>query len=399
MRVLLTTRYLETMKPAGAARHVEVFDSTFHGASFGVRLSRATGRKVFFVRFVGPDGGRRRMTLGAFPALTLAAARSKAGAMVASVAAGENPANDRLTRLRAPSVKDLAAMYLESPKHLALSEATRDEYSRILGAEILPAIGGLKAEAVGKRHIAEILDAVLRRGSGVMANRVRAMASLLFAFACEREIVDTNPVSGIKPPTVEKGRDRVLRSDSEIRAVWSAASNDGLVMGSIFKVLLLLGQRVGETTKMRWDQIDGDTWQKPPEITKAGRAHAVPLPPLALEVLEPLRGLGGWVFPSAVSGRNIVSIDKAATRIRKRCGFDFCPHDLRRTAATHMADLGTSEETLKKLLNHKSGSSSRVTAIYDRADRQADVKRALFAWASKVARILSGERSKVSRIA
>ncbi|MEE8583285.1 MAG: tyrosine-type recombinase/integrase, partial [Acidobacteriota bacterium] len=346
VKVLLTTRFVETMKPAGAARHVEVFDSTFHGASFGVRVSRATGSKTFFVRFVGPDGGRRRMTLGVFPVLSLAAARRRAAAMVASVAAGGNPADEKLARLRAPTVDDLAAMYLASPGHLILSDTTRKEYRRILEGEILPSIGRLKAEGIGKRQIAEILDPVLLRGSGVMANRVRAIASVLFAFACEREIVELNPVSGVKMPTQEIGREQRLRYDAEIRRLWSAASEQGLVMGAVFKLLLLTGQRAGETLSMKWEDIDAENgiWTKPAKTTKGGRAHSIPLCPSAFEVLEPLRGLDEvWVFASpVVKGRHIVEINKASERIRKRCGFeDFHPHDLRRTAASQMADMGT----------------------------------------------------------
>ncbi|MEE8587264.1 MAG: tyrosine-type recombinase/integrase [Acidobacteriota bacterium] len=88
---------------------------------------------------------------------------------------------------------------------------------------------------------------------------------------------------------------------------------------------------------------------------------------------------------------------RACRRLRKRCGFHFTPHDLRRTAASGMAALGTPRDTLSKILNHKSADGS-VTAIYDRYDREAEMRRALFAWGSKLEAILDQKSPKVFRI-
>ena len=86
-----------------------------------------------------------------------------------------------------------------------------------------------------------------------------------------------------------------------------------------------------------------------------------------------------------------------ASGMKERCEFDFRPHDLRRTAASGMAALGTARETLSKILNHKSADGS-VTAIYDRYSREAEMRRALFAWGSKLEAILEQKAQKVFRI-
>ena len=101
-----------------------------------------------------------------------------------------------------------------------------------------------------------------------------------------------------------------------------------------------------------------------PGLASASRTLPTSAPqpsPQAVAILEPLRELGSpYVFLSPSprgQGRPVEWLSKATSRLREKCGSDFRPHDLRRTAATMLADLGTPEETLRKLLNHKSGST------------------------------------------
>ena len=127
-----------------------------------------------------------------------------------------------------------------------------------------------------------------------------------------------------------------------------------------------------------------------------GLPHRVPLSPQALAVLELLRPLSGdsaWVFDSPKKpGTHIFAIRKAAVRIAERARVEFTAHDLRRTAATHMASMGVSRLTISKILNHV---ERGITAIYDRASYDAEKKRALLRWGEKVDRIAS----RTSRLA
>lgn len=400
MKARLTVRYLDGLKvPSDGPRHVEIHDESGQvpGATFGVRVSRETGRKTFFVRVVLPDRRRSRLTLGSFPTLGLAEARDKARRIVASVSDGGDPAGERREYRQAPTVEDLADLYLDSPRFAGLSAATRRQYKQAIKSEVVPAVGGIKAADIGKAQIAAILDAILKRGSKIQANRVRAAASVLFSFAAEREIVARNPVADLKPPSKERRRERVL-SEAEIRRLWEVSSEDGLVVGSLVKVLILTAQRTQETARMRWEQIEGDTWSIPAADTKSGRAHSIPLAAEVFEVLEPLRKLSQeWVFlsPSRRGSGPVRWMGKATVRLRSECGFDFRLHDLRRTAATGMANQGAAAETLSRILNH---APRGVLAHYDLADREQSVRRALFRWASHVQAVLSGQQSKVIKI-
>jgi len=312
---------------------------------------------------------------------------------------GSDPSEDKRQYLSAPTFGELAAQFLESPRTSQLAPRTRSEYKRILDHDLLPAWKTTKAVDVKKKDVAELLDQVLGRGSEIMANRTLALISVIFNFAIEREIVEYSPVTGVRRPAPERRRDRVL-SEGEIRKLWEALELEHLTISGLFRFLLLTAQRNEETRLARWEHLQDGVWHIPGENTKNGRDHSVALSPQALAVLEPLRnGKSEWVFasPSSRSKGPILWVSHACIRLKERCEFDFRPHDLRRTAASGMASLGTARETLSKILNHKSADGS-VTAIYDRYDREAEMRRALFAWGSKLEGILDQKSPKVVRI-
>jgi integrase len=152
---------------------------------------------------------------------------------------------------------------------------------------------------------------------------------------------------------------------------------------------------------MRWEDVDLDvrTWTIPPEMTKAGRLHIVPLPPAAVAILKALprktirtkSGLDPSPFVFTVSGESPLSgysvikrrLDRRVADARKAAGLeDVAPwtiHDLRRTVATETARLGASRFVVGQLLNHADRS---VTAIYDRHGYLPEKRAALEAWAS-----------------
>ena len=110
-----------------------------------------------------------------------------------------------------------------------------------------------------------------------------------------------------------------------------------------FKLRLLTAQRGSELLAMRWDLLSGDWWTIPAEVAKKRVAHRVPLSAPVLALLDEIRPLAKgseWVFPAADGESHRATIHKAHNRIRRRCGVSFVPHDLRRTAASHMTSMG-----------------------------------------------------------
>jgi integrase len=109
-------------------------------------------------------------------------------------------------------------------------------------------------------------------------------------------------------------------------------------------------------------------------------------------VVAELRSASGeseWVFPSPKRhGHPIAHVQKAAERLVKLSGVDFVPHDLRRTAASHMTSIGIPRLVVSKLLNHV---EQGVTAVYDRHSYDSEKQDAATRWGYHLDRILSAE--------
>jgi integrase len=217
----------------------------------------------------------------------------------------------------------------------------------------------------------------------------------MFNFAVERDIISITPCYGIKAPAKENRRDRLL-SEEEIKSFWRGLEISSMSEPSklALKLQLVTGQRKGEIVCSEWDEFDFKNawWTIPASKSKNSNNHLVPLPKLALESLKELKTFSGeskWLFPSPTNDRHIAptSVDHALRRSIKKFKDvkPFTPHDLRRTAASHMTALGVSRLVVSKLLNHVENS---VTAIYDRHSYDKEKRAAVDAWSTKLKEIL-----------
>ena len=150
---------------------------------------------------------------------------------------------------------------------------------------------------------------------------------------------------------------------------------------------------------MRWADLDIERklWILPPEATKAGRTHEVPLSDLVLEIIKGAPRVGRvFVFPTRShkgAERPPSGFSAAKRRADKAAGIDnWRVHDLRRTAATHTRALGIDRDTVSAILNHSPGD---VTSIYDRYSALPEKRRALDAWSNKLRAIIEGKAENV----
>ncbi len=389
----LTDRLLKTLKTEKTLE--EHWDQSFPG-SFGVRVMKS-GRKTFVLMY-RTGGRRRRMKLGTYPALGLAKARQQAFGVLGAVERGEDPAEKRKQDRNAGTFEELAQLYLEMHARPNKKPASIKEDTRILDTYLLPAWGRRKFQSITRSDVIHLLDEVkFKRGAPVMANRVKALASTIFNFAARKALVPetfANPCANVEQPTKEKSRDRVL-SDDEIKALLKDLENRAEPTASIYRLVLLTGQRPGEVKALRWCDIDGENiWTIPATETKNHREHKVPLSSQSLAVIEQLRHLTGdgeFVF-AAPGGGHIKWLQKMSQRIQKNTGFSFRPHDLRRTCATNLSKLGVDDVTIAKILNH-SWPLRHMTAVYNRCERLPEMSRALERWGTQVERIVTGEEA------
>jgi integrase len=239
-----------------------------------------------------------------------------------------------------------------------------------------------------RRHVAAELGRIAASSGPYGANRSRAALSAVFAWAIGEGLADANPVVGTNKATDEIARDRVL-SDNEIGLVWRHAGAGQY--GAIVRLLLLTGQRREEVAAMHWSELDlgQAVWSLPKERTKNGRPHDVPLSHPAIEILQrqakqPGRGL---VFGEGSGPFSGWSKAKASLDKRLHAAGMVSPwrlHDLRRTVATRLADLGVQPHVAEAILNHLSGSKSGVAGVYNRATYAAEKRAVLTLWAGHV---------------
>jgi len=184
-------------------------------------------------------------------------------------------------------------------------------------------------------------------------------------------------------------RERVL-TNAELRRVWNAAGDGNY--GSIVKLLILTGQRVGEISKLWPGMIGEDTVTLPAEGTKNGRIHTFPVGQTAQTILRRSRGR---VFLFPARGKPTAPFNgfsKGKANLDKASGVsEWTLHDLRRTFATGLASLGVSLPVVEKLLNHVSGSFAGVVGVYQRHSYDKEMRAAMELWEQEVARIVNGK--------
>ena len=330
-------------KTAAKDKRQEIPDGQARGLYLIVQPS---GSKSWAVRY-SRSGRVMKVTLGPYPALSLAEARRRALGIVASVANGADPAVERKAAQKAAertaaevkTVRMIADEFLK--RHTSEHNGARwaAETRRILERNILPAIGDKAAAEVDKADINAMLDVIRDRGP-IAANRTLAVVKKLFRWALGRGDVDRDPCAGIAKPGAEQKRDRVL-TDDELARVWRAAEGMGYAFGPAVRLLILTGARREEVGGMRWSEVDIEarTWTLPASRAKNGVEHVVPLSNAAVDILRSLPRIGRAGFVFTTTGATAISgWSRAKAQMDKASGVTgWTLHDLRRTFATGLA--------------------------------------------------------------
>jgi len=258
-----------------------------------------------------------------------------------------------------------------------------------------------------RADVAARLASIAHDNGLVAANRARAALSASFSWAIGEGLTDVNPVIGTNKACDEISRDRVL-SDEELRLIWRHVGEGEY--GAIVRLLMLTGQRREEVGGMRWSELSlaKGVWAIDASRTKNQRPHVVHLSTPAVEILQAQgqRGGRGLVFGAGAGPfQGWANAKKALdTRMQKALG-ETCGkrlmqpwrlHDLRRTAATRMADLGVQPHLIEATLNHISGHKSGVAGIYNRASYEPEKRAALDLWANCVISLVEDRPSNVA---
>jgi integrase len=394
MKKRLTELACERARPI-AGKRVALFDGLVPGLA--LRLGTSGAKSWSLIYRIGRK--QHRVSLGRYPLVSLTEARAKARELLARAQAGISPDTDPAIARRQQkleTVADLVADYLERYQRRNNLRRAAD-VERMLNSAVLPSWGHRLISSITFRDGLDLIDGIADRGAGVMANRVAALIKRMFGWAVGRGILTANPLAGLKPPVKERSRDRVL-ADDELTAVWRTAATIGWPFGPAIQLMILTAGRRSEVAGLTWREIDRERqlWVKPAARMKAGRVHELPLSAAALDVLDSLpriENAGDFVFPGRRGGGHISGFSELKLKLDRLSGVaSWRYHDLRRSAASGMARIGTAPHVIGAILDHSpSATLGAATAIYLRHRHEAEQRAALERWGRHVVALVEGK--------
>jgi integrase len=396
---LLTHRSIEALRPAETPYRVP--DQRCKGLAVRVAPSAVkTWDLAFRIR-----GKRkmRRLSLGRTTDVSLERARERANELTSAGRCGRDLiAEENEARAAASSritVGTLIDLYLRRRVfgRLRTAKGIESRLRRTLSPVLQRCAAGLC-----RRDIRELLDAIVDAGKGREAEKRRQVCTAMFRWALSQDIVDTDPTAGLEAYDRGIPRDRVLTVE-EIEKLWKWLDTDALSLeaAEILKLELLTGARCGEISGVRAEEIDQEkwVWTLPAARSKNGRQRVTPIVNVARDILEsrlsavakgPLFVIeNGAVMTSAHIGHYLL------TRGTRLPIAKFTSHDLRRTFATMLAEMGVALDLVAAIVGHESGTKDTRTLVrhYVRTDLLERKARALRAWDEKLKEIVAGEES------
>lgn len=365
----------------------------------GFTVRRMPGGSVTFLHIYMIDKKRRENILGQYPVISLTEAHQRHRDSLSSLAAGTDPQAVKvaiMAELEAetgPEILTVGGLTELWEKWSVQNHSKKWENTLRLAVkkDVLPIWGNKPATEIKRRDAIELLDKKAKTAPGQARNLHKALRGM-WSYAVDRELVEFNPFSEIKPsksvPKMKQtSRDRVLL-DEEIKCLWTSIDQGGGTdsLKRCLKLILITGQRPGEVAGINSREIEYGVgkdlcktckkcgwWTIPADRRKGnkGGLHRVFLSPLAIELIGKNQE-NGIICPG--STKNIAITENAvAYHVRKLVpttgktpyyGLNrFTPHDLRRTTATGIAKLGATPAEVEMILGHSLGG---VAAVYNR---------------------------------
>lgn len=319
-------------------------------------------------------GKRRELSLGKYPALTLAAAREKALEYRAKLDANIDPypfhrgrgkvsgaytVSDALSDLFEYKAQSVSADYLQDCKDRAKNH-------------ILPRFGSRPLDSVTSQEYLDLIVSIDFSGKNHMATRIKGILSQMYQHAILAGRADSNPVNDLtglvkRKPAKHYARITDPRRFAQLLTAIDNYQGQWQVRLALRFIPLVFARQI-EIRRMTWDEVDLDRalWAISPEKMKMKRRHLVPLSTQAIAVLEDAarmnhKGKSGLVFPGMRSGKPLS--ENTISAAVHNLGFgseEMTGHGFRGTAATLLNELGYPEEQVDMQLAHWSSKGSKV---------------------------------------
>jgi integrase len=392
--VRLTDRIVRDLPPPTTGNRI-TYDAEIKG--FGARIT-VKGARSFILNFY-VAGVERRLTIGSYPAWSVATARARARELRREVDNGKDPMAARKPPEQKRTVADVLNRFMEratKPDKTGKVKLRRpDHYVDAFDRLVKPAIGKIEIADLRRRHITEMLDHVEDDNGPVMATRALSyLRSALNSYAAGDDEFVVPIVRGMaRSSPTDRARTRTL-DDAEIRVLWPVFGQVGN-FGLACRIMLLTGARRSEATGMLRSEIsqDGSAWTIPAARYKTGKDHIVPLSGAAQAIIAAQLDRGSLVFPGARGaalsrgGNYKAAIDRAAPVLAP-----WTIHDLRRTARSLMSRADIRPDIAERVLGH---AIPGIGGIYDRYEYLSEKRDALERLAALIDRIIDPPPSRV----
>jgi integrase len=398
----LTPTFLRHLK-LPAAGQVEIAD----GGCPGLRLRPSTSTATWVLGCRDASGKSRRFVLGSYPVMGLKAARDAAHRLRQEVRGGRDPiAEERLRRAAARAPGNGGAA-----RPVSLADVL-DAYERLVGAkqrswrrarqQIVNVFRGKLARPAGEVTGSELQLLVDAHPSIASAGAAVRYFKPVARWAAKRDLMAPAIVNVLdQPKDAQRKRDRVLSRD-EIKMIFLSLEIVPRYC-HVLRWLFWTACRLDEACSMRWRDIDLDRRLWTISQTKQDKVHVVPLPWQAVALLNDRHrdGTDGLVFVNAI-GNKLGHWDAATKRIQAASGTSsWHRHDIRRSVATIMGDIGVAPHIIEVALGHALRTSSngspvsRIAEIYNKSRYRAEHTDALQRLADELSRIEAGEDNVV----
>ena len=347
----------------------------------------------------------RRLSLGRTSDIGLEQARDRANELTSAARGRDLIAEEEDARGAAASritVEKLIDLYLR--RRVVGRLRTAKSIESRLRRTLAPILERYAAD-ICRRDLRAILDSIVDRGQGREAEKRRQVCTAMFRWALSQDIVEADPTVGLEAYDRGTPRDRVLTVE-EIETLWRWLESDALSLeaADILKLELLLGARCGEISGLRAEEINRNkwVWALPASRSKNGRQRVTPIVGLAREVLDQrLTGVEKGPLFLLEKGVVVSSAHIGHYLLTRRTTLPiavFTSHDLRRTFATMLAEMGIALDLVAAIVGHELGGKDTRTLVrhYVHSDMLERKARALQVWDERLRAIVTGkERTKV----
>jgi integrase len=403
--VSLTHRSIEALRPAEAPYRVS--DQRCIGLAVRVAPS---GVKTWDLAYrIRGSGKVRRVSLGRVADVSLERARERANELTSAARAGRDLVGEeeesRTAAASRISVEKLIDLYMR--RRVTGRLRTAKEIERRLRRALSPILRRY-ADDIRRRDIRELLDAVADQGIEREAEKRRQTVGAMFRWALSQDIIETAPTTGLKAYDPGTPRDRVLTVE-EIEALWKWLDSGALPPDptDIIKFQLLTGARCGEISGLCTEEIDPDewTWTLPATRSKNKRPRVTPLVGMARQIIEArLSAVHAGPLFTTETGTvlTVAHIGHYLLARRDKLPIDkFTTHDLRRTVATMLVEMGAALDLVAAVVGHQAGGKETRTLVrhYVRTDLIERKVHLLRSWDERLQGIVAGhETPKVVRL-